>query len=121
MAEIKITFYVDDDIKTSSELVEVEINSCFDPPTKPDSLKSFRRSIALLRGHYKSCEISDIKTTAAKSNKNNVYADYQVRKFAERVLEFAKRNGNGYATSLHDLEEHIYFLLGGRANENHEM
>lgn len=79
-----------------------------------DSLKNLCRAIALLRGHYKSCEISDIKITDAKNDKNDVYTDYQVRKFAERILEFAKRNGNGYATSLHDLEEHVYFLLGGR-------
>ena len=59
---MRISFFIDDDYKRSSEMVEIEIKGdVFDIPEKPEKLKAFCLAYARLRGHHYYSGIKNIK------------------------------------------------------------
>ena len=59
---MRISFFIDDDYKLSSETVDIELKGdVFDIPEKPEKLKAFCLVLARLRGHYYYCDVKNIK------------------------------------------------------------
>ena len=109
----KIVFEIEDDIKLSSETVEINADSLpFDIPTDAGKLKSLCRSVAMLKGHYKESVISNIRIVKERVLPQR-YDAYSVHKFAEYLQEYAKAcEETGYdGISAMDIEEKMQEFL----------
>lgn len=113
---MKIKFLVVDDIKLSTETVEIDIKDCpFDIPKNKAKLKGFCRSIALLKEHYKECAIENITIDDSQDKAaRNKYDAYSVHKFAEFLQDYARAcQSSGYSgIGVMDIEDKMQeFLL----------
>lgn len=108
---MKIDFYVEDDIKRCSglETFICDINDT-EYLSEPSKLKGLCRQVAMLRGYARESVITRIEAQADSKVPQN--GGESLKRFAEEVIRFAELNGNGYATSIHQLKEHIEYLLG---------
>lgn len=91
----RVTFYCDDDIKLSSGTEEFEIVDL--PDKRPFKLKGLCRQYALLKGHYKSCAIDNIKVKEVHPSWDLAYAKKKIEDFVDYLVEYAKTcQDNGY-------------------------
>lgn len=107
---MKIDFYVEDDMKHSTgwETFRAELDEEY--LSEPSKLKGLCRQVAMLRGYARESVITRIEAQADSKVPQN--GGESLKRFAEEVIRFAELNGNGYATSIHQLKKHIEYLLG---------
>lgn len=109
----KIVFEIEDDIKLSSETIEINADSLpFDIPSNVNKLKAFCRSVAMLREHCKESVISNIRVYQERALPQR-YDAYSVHKFAEYLQEYAKAcEETGYdGISATDIEDKMQEFL----------
>lgn len=103
----KIVFEIEDDIKLSSETIEINADSLpFDIPSNVNKLKAFCRSVAMLREHCKESVISNIRVYQERALPQR-YDAYSVHKFAEYLQDYAKAcKASGYnGIGVMDIED----------------
>ena len=96
---MKIVFAIDDDIKTSSEEVEIEIsNNVFDVPLDRQKLKPLCKAVAKLRGHWAQAEVDRIRVIGeTKASVTKVQAYPYLKDFADYLKEYARAcRASGY-------------------------
>lgn len=115
---MRIDFYVEDDITDCSCWETFFADLPEEYLSEPSKLKGLLRQVALLRGYSRESVITRIETNTDNNTPQN--GDKRLRRFADEVIRFAELNGNGYATSIHQLKEHIEYLLGRLNNERNQ-
>ena len=96
---MKIAFDIDDDIKISSEEVEMEIgDGAFEIPTDRSKLKPLCKAVAKLRGHWEQAEIERIRVVGdVKASVTKVQAYAYLKDFANYLKEYARAcKASGY-------------------------
>lgn len=86
---MRIRFTIEDDVKISSETVEIDVGNVIDRPSNTAKLKPLCKAIATLRGHYRGAEISGIEVDDMRV-RVKIETAYSVEKFAERLQDYAR-------------------------------